>query len=100
MADHRTVTIGGLTYPLRVTMGAMVRFKRVSGRDVSMIGERDVSDLCLFLWCCIQSACSADGVEFGYSFDDFADRLDAESLSDLLGLLTEASGGKKKMPQE
>lgn len=96
----KAINLNGKSYPFRVTMGAMVRFKRVTGRDVSTIGERDVSDLCLFVWCCIQSACSADGVEFGYSFEEFADRLDAESLSDLLGLLTDASDGKKKMPQE
>lgn len=77
----KTITINGKEYPCRVTMGAMLRFKRETGHDVSQLDERDVSDLITFLWCCIASASKADGVEFSLSLLDFADRLDPDTLN-------------------
>ncbi len=68
-------------YPCRVTMGAMVRFKRESGRDVSKMDPTDLSDLALFLYCCVSSASAADGVEFDYTFDQFADLVDPANMS-------------------
>lgn len=74
------ITVGGVEYPCRSTMGAMLRFKRETGREVTELDARSVSDLALWLWCCVSSACSADGVTFGLSLQDFADRLSAETL--------------------
>ncbi len=59
----RTINVGGRELPCRVTMGAMLRFKRETGRDVSGMSSDDVSDLVTFMWCCVVSACRADGVE-------------------------------------
>ena len=58
MKEERRITVKGVTSPCRVTMGAMVRFKRASGRDVSEISKNDVSDMVLFMWCCVASACT------------------------------------------
>lgn len=77
----KAITINGKQYPCRVTMGAMLRFKRETGHDVNQIGEGDVSDLVTFLWCCMASASKADGVEFGMSLLDFADRLEPDTLT-------------------
>lgn len=90
--------VGGKEYPCRVTMGAMVRFKRETGRDVSSLTQNDISDLVLFMWCCVVSASKADGVEFDMSFEDFADRLDGKNLESFLGMVGDeaSSEGKKK----
>lgn len=96
MAVLRELTIKGHKYPCRVTMGAMVRFKRVSGKDVSAIGSEDVSDLVLFMWCCVSSACSADGVPFDLDFELFADLLEPDVLGAFLGAI---EGEEKKSPQ-
>lgn len=77
-----TIKINGKEYPCRVTMGAMLRFKRETGRDVNQIGEGDVSDLVTFLWCCMASASKADGVEFGMSLMDFADRIAPDTITE------------------
>ena len=76
----RSIQINGQDYPCRVTMGAMVRFKRESGKDVSELRQDDVSDLVLFLWCCVKSACNADNVDFAYSFVGFADALTPQDM--------------------
>lgn len=62
-----------LCFPHRVTMGAMLRFKRETGRDFSEVGEKDIEALVVFMWCCTVSACKADGVDFGLSLEDYAD---------------------------
>lgn len=78
----RTINVGGRELPCRVTMGAMLRFKRETGRDVSGMSGDDVSDLVTFMWCCTTSACNADGVEFGLTLEEFADRLDPSGISE------------------
>ena len=72
--------VGGVEYPCRATMGAMLRFKRETGREVTEMDATSVSDLALWLWCCVASACNADGVSFGLSAMDFADQLSPETL--------------------
>lgn len=76
----RKINVGGRELPCRVTMGAMLRFKRETGRDVSGMSSGDISDLITFMWCCVSSACVADGTEFSLTLEEFADRMDPESL--------------------
>ena len=40
-----------------------------------------MSDLVLFLWCCVKSACNADSVAFAYSFEGFADALTPQDMN-------------------
>lgn len=80
MAGLLKITVGGVEYPCRATMGAMLRFKRETGREVTEIDAKSVSDLALWLWCCVVSACSADGVTFELSLMEFADLLSPETL--------------------
>ena len=77
----KQIEINGKTYPCRVTMGALLRFKRETGKDASELDERDASGLITFLWCCMASASKADGVEFSLSLMDFADRLEPDTLT-------------------
>lgn len=97
MGKVQNLTVDGKSYPCRVTMGSMVRFKRASGYDVSAMSETDVSDLVLFLWCCVVSACKADGIPFDMEFDDFADKLDPDTL---IGAIKELDDEEKKSPQK
>lgn len=93
------ITVDGNDYPCRQTMGALLRFKQETGRDVTEM-RGDLSDACVLLWCCVVSASAADGVEFGYSLTDFADRLSPEALTAWVAQYAapggEAEGGEKK----
>lgn len=96
------VTIDGRAYPCRMTMGAMLRYRRLTGKEVSELGDGSVSDLATLLYCCTASACSADGVEFGLSLDEFCDRIGPEDMERMsAGIREEPSGddGAKKKPQ-
>ena len=87
------IYIQGQAYPCRITMGAMLRFKKETGRDVSTLGESGVEDLMMFLWCCLRSACQADGVEFNMSVMQLADVLQP---SDIEGFYADVSDEQKK----
>lgn len=75
------LTIGSKSYPCRITMGAMRRFKQTTGYDVNKLKNDNLDDLITFVWCCVASACAADGVEFGMDVDQFADALTPDDLN-------------------
>lgn len=99
------ITINGEAFPCRPTMGAMLRFKQQTGKEVTEIDEASFTDLCTYLWCCIVSACKHDGKEFKLSLMDFADSISPEDMTEWAQALqadaqpTDASaevGGEKK----
>ena len=90
------IEINGKQYPCRVTMGAMLRFKRETGKDASQMDSTDMAELVTLLWCCIVSASKADGVEFGMELMDFADRLDPETLTDFYKSMQNETGDPEK----
>jgi hypothetical protein len=90
------MAIGGKEYPCRVTMGAMIRYKRDTGVDVSALDTTDIESMVRFVWHCVMSACKADGIEFEMDFDEFADRLDPEVLNRFYGEMNTGADGQKK----
>lgn len=90
------ITLAGKAYPYRITMGAFVRFKNATGRDVSTLAKDDVSDNLRFVHCCLLSACKADGVEFPYDFEDFADLLSPEDMGAIFAGMAEGDADEKK----
>ena len=74
------IKIGGKGYPCRQTMGAMLRFKQETGKEVTEIGG-NLSDICAYLFCCVASACKKDGVPFDMSLMDFADSITPDDLN-------------------
>ena len=73
MKKKLTITVDGKEYPCRPTMGAMLRFKQETGREVTQIEPGDLSGLVTYLWCCIRSSCKREGTDFPLSLMDFAE---------------------------
>ena len=76
-----SVVINGKDLPCRPTMGAMLRFKKETGKEVTEIENGSFSDMCAYLYCCVASACAADTVPFNMSLMDFADSLSPEDMT-------------------
>lgn len=74
------IKIDGKEYPCRQTMGAMLRFKQETGKEVTEIGG-NLSDICAYLFCCVASACRKDNVPFDMSLMDFADSITPDDLN-------------------
>lgn len=75
------VTVNGVVYPCRPTMGAMLRFKKETGKEITEITDKSFTDLCTYLYCCVASACAADKIDFNLSLIEFADALNPEDMS-------------------
>ena len=81
MKGKITVTIDGKEYPCRPTMGALLRFRRETGKDITQFKMDEFSDVGVYLYCCVASACAADKVDFGMSLMEFADRISPEDMA-------------------
>ena len=81
MKKKLTITVDGKEYPCRPTMGAMLRFKQETGREVTQIEPGDLSGLVTYLWCCIRSSCKREGTDFPLSLMDFADSIDPQDVA-------------------
>lgn len=89
-------TSDGKEYPARMTMGAMLLFKRETGKEVTE--SSSVSDMVTLIWSCCKSACNADGVEFNFDCQSFADRLNPDAVNtftEAINSNTEPDGKKK-----
>jgi len=93
-----TVTINGEEFPIRLTMGAILRFKEETGKEVNE-AEGTVDNATL-VWCCIKSACKREGKEFDYSLMDFADNVDAEDIQGLVNAVFLMFGGDQSASEE
>ena len=45
-------------------MGAMLRFKEQTGKEITELDAASFNDQVTFLWCCVKSACARDKVPF------------------------------------
>lgn len=96
------ITINGTAYPCSPTMGAMLRFKQETDREITEIDPASLSDLCTYLWCCVVSAAKREGKAFDMSLMDFADSISPENMAEWNAAITaevkpeEANGAKKK----
>ena len=97
--EKKEIAVNGTAFPCRQTMGAMLRFKRETGKEVTEI-KGDVSDLCTYLWCCVASASKHDGIDFDLSLMDFADSIATEEVTAWANAINEGAddgGGEKKV---
>jgi len=62
-------------------MGAMLRFKEQTGKEITEMDGNSFTELCTYLWCCIVSACKRDGKPFDLSLMDFADSIDPDDMA-------------------
>ncbi len=99
MKKKMQIRVGSRTLPMRVTMGAMLRFKRVTGHDVKELRSDDIEEVITFIWCCIVSACKADGITDIPDLETFADAIEPDDLQEMYGALgVDAEVTKKTAP--
>lgn len=96
MKEKVEVIINGEAFPCRTTMGAMLRFKRETGKEINEVADWSFTNLCTFLWCCVASASKADGKNFNLSLIDFADSVTPEELMDWAETAKEAQNAENK----
>lgn len=76
------ITVNGKAYPCSPTMGAMLRFKQETGREITEIKPDSFTDLCTYLWCCVMSASKREGIQFDMPLLDFADGITPDDMAE------------------
>jgi len=85
----KQVTINGTTYPCRLTVGVLKRYKDQTGKEVEDV--RDIFSISELLFMALQSTCRKEKVPLPYaSAEELMDDLD---LSEMNGI-TESLFGK------
>ena len=74
------IIVNGTAYPCSPSMGAMLRFKQETGKEITEIDPTSFSELCTYLWCCVVSGAKREGKPFDLSLMDFADSLPPEDM--------------------
>lgn len=75
------ITINGTAYPCSPSMGAMLRFKQETGKEITEIDPKSFTELCTYLWCCTASGAKREGKQFDMTLMDFADSLTPEDMA-------------------
>lgn len=78
----------------------MLRFKDLTGKEVTEIEANSISDLIKFLWCCAVSACAREKKPFPLSLMDFADSLDQAHLTEWQKAMLEAQREEQRLSEE
>ena len=97
------IKMEGRELPCAPSMGAMLRFKEITDKEVNQIDAGSLSELCTYLYCCVASACNRAGIAFDMALMDFADRITPEDMAGWRDTVTTAAGdateeGEKKSP--
>lgn len=100
------IIVNGKAYPCTPSMGAMLRFKQETEREITQIDAASFSDLCTYLWCCIVSGSRREGLDFNYSLMEFADFVTPDDMREWSAAVlkkpdasdSSAGGDQKKRP--
>ena len=87
-----TITINGETYQCRMTLGAMMQFKELTGREVSEVKTDELSALATLLYCCAASGARIEGKNVSLSLQEFADSVSVDELSAWAATIGEGNG--------
>lgn len=84
-----TIHLKGKDYPCRLTMGALLAYKRETGHDFGTDLKEsesqkdiDIESLLMLLGLCLESTCKADGkvLPEGFSAKDIADYINIDDV--------------------
>ena len=94
----KQIELNGKVFPCRMTMGALLRYKRMRGEDVSALRDNDLEGMVTLMFCCLQSACKADDVAFDMDFETFVDCITPADIARWNDMV--ASDAEKKTPKK
>ena len=94
------IEINGDSYPCFMTIGAMMAFKRMTGKEVDDMASLGIEGVATLFFCCVRSACARDKREFPFkTVEELADLIRPGDLTTWEKTLSggdKNSTGKKK----
>ncbi len=94
------INVAGREVPCYPTMGAMLLFGELTGRDVSQMDFGSVTDQFTYLYCCASEASAREKQELGMTLKEFAREVAPDDLKGWVASLSAAAeeSSKKKTP--
>lgn len=89
------IKVKGKEYPCEMVMGAFLRFKRETGKDVSQLQQDNLEDLLMLMWCCVKCSSQADGEDFPLDFETFCNSITPGMLQKWNDQMSAENGEKK-----
>lgn len=90
-----TITIKGQSIPCYKTMGAYLKYKELTGTEVSAM-KGDITELVTYLYCLCSSASAAEGSPLAASLQEFADSLPLDDFNAWVAAFLEESAEAAK----
>jgi hypothetical protein len=72
----------------------------MTGKDINTLDGTNIEEILTLLFCMILSSCVSMGIEFGYSFEEFADMIDGKELTSITDAINEVSAEFMKAVQK
>jgi hypothetical protein len=88
------IKVNGRELPAYETLGAAVRFKDETGRDLSKIDVTSISDIAVLIWARVAGACGRERIDFDMTFREFADAIDIGSLNEWAQAIQQEAAGE------
>lgn len=89
------LTIEGVDYPCRPSMGAFKTFREETGKEaMEVLTGGSVVDFGIFLWACTQSGARHEKREFPYTLEEFMDMATPDEIAVWMNKINEASEGE------
>lgn len=79
---EKRIEIDGKLYPCYMTIGAMMAFKKITGREVDDMAGSGIEGVATLFFCCVRGACRREKIEFPFKDpEEMADFIRPEDLS-------------------
>lgn len=95
MIPVKKITIGSVTYHVKLTFRALIEFEQATGHA---IGFESTADALMLFYAAVKAGEKAAGIQFNLSYDELLDQIDEypEALAEIYKVLTEEAKDKKK----
>lgn len=79
---NNIVLTTGESLPTEPSLGAMLLFRKETGREATEANLASLEDVSALLWANTKAACDVAGIEFRYDVQQFANRVSPQALSE------------------
>lgn len=98
---EKRIEIDGKLYPCYMTIGAMMAFKKMTGKEVDDMQGLGIEGVATLFFCCVRGACRREKVDFPFKDPgEMADFIRPEDLStwerSIAGENSQGDSDKKK----
>ena len=74
LLDSRTVKVGDMNFPIKITMRSMIEYEQLSGSSIATLDG--TGKLIQFFYCTAKAGAKSEGSEFNYTYEQFLDLID------------------------